>query len=462
MSRRALDRVVLAALAVWPLIGCATYVPLPLDRSPALVASVASLPDAPSRPLTIRDLDRLILAHNPELCAARMRLGAARAQIIQAGALPNPQITLSYPFAVSGVDSVNAFNAGISQDLKAIILRPAKVEAAAAAASEVNAALLWQEWQTIGKARLLFVDIVSGDRALKLIGRNRKLIQQRLDHATAAVKQGNGTVAILAPDLTAVAEVQKLHDDLERLQLVRRQQLNALLGLMPGATLSLAGTSDPNPLDAAYIHRSLDSLADRRPDLIALQFGYESQDAKLRQAILAQFPSVSIGVAGGRETDNIYTLGPHVTFELPIFDRNEGSIAKESATREALGVEFKARMTAAAGEIKALMAQQALLQTQLSSLGPRLRTAKTIAAQSETAFRQNLLDERTYVDTQIATLTMERQKLELEQALLEGRMTLATLTGAGLPHVASGSEELRQSVPGAWYERLGWRAAARD
>ncbi len=362
---------------------------------------------------------------------------------------------------VSGVDAVSAFSAGLSQDLKALVLRPAKVEAATAAAAEINASLLWQEWQTVGKARLLFASLVSGERALKLMARNRKLIQDRLDHATAAVNQGNGTVATLAPDLTAVAELQKLHDDLERQQLARRHQLNALLGLSPDASVKLTpGTGIP-PLDMDAARRSLDDLADRRPDLVALQYGYQSQDAKLRQSILAQFPSVSIGIAGGRETDNVYTLGPHITFELPIFDRNEGAIAKENATRETLRAQFDARLTAAAGEIKALIAQQTLLQRQLASLEPRLRKAKAIAAQSETAFRQNLLDERTYVDTQVATLTMERQKIELEQALLEGRTSLATLTGAGLPRVDIGHPPTQTGGLDGLYAH-GWREAARE
>lgn len=459
MSSRALKSAALAVLGAVPLAGCAAYAPLPLDRSPALVPALSSLPDAPRGAVSMHDLDRLVLANNPELRAARAKLGVARAQMIAAGALPNPQITMSYPFVVGGPDAVNAFNVGISQDLKALVLRPTKLEAAASAAAEVDASLLWQEWQTVGKARLLFTAIVFGDRALQLVGRTRKLLQDRLDHASAAINQGNGTVATLSPDLSALAETQKLHDELERQQLARRHQLNGLMGLAPDAPLMLAGASRPPRLDAAAARRDLDSLADRRPDLVALQYGYQSQDAKLRQAILAQFPSVSIGLAGGRETDGVYTLGPHVTFELPIFDRNEGAIAREGATRAALHAEFSARLTAAAGEIRALLSEQLLLQRQLARLEPRLRKAKTIAAQSEVAFRQNLLDERVYVETQLAQLTMERQKIELERALMEGRASLATLIGAGLPQVVPHVEPPKGGVLDGLTRHLDWREA---
>ena len=84
----------------------------------------------------------------------------------------------------------------------------------------------------------------------------------------------------------------------ERQQLSRRHQLNALLGLAPDAPLPLAGASEVPRVDAQRIRRNFVSSAHRRPDLIALQYGYRSEDAKLRQAILAQFPNVTIGLAG--------------------------------------------------------------------------------------------------------------------------------------------------------------------
>ncbi|WP_298423053.1 TolC family protein [Rhodoblastus sp.] len=443
-----LHSAVLAIVGAMALTGCASYAPQPLDRTPDLASSAPAPQGMKHGAYAIHDIDRLTLANNPDLRAARARLGVARAQILEAGVLPNPQIGLSYPFYAGGGPGVNAFSAGLSQDLRSIVLRPAKVEAAAAAAAEIDASLYWQEWQTLGKARMLFVDIVSGERAEKVIGRTRKLLEARLDHASKAIDQGNGTLATLSPDLAAASEIQKLGDDLQRVQLARRHQLNALLGLSPDVSLPLAGGSEPPPLDAQRVRDGLASLADRRPDLIALQFGYQSEEAKLRQAVLAQFPNVSVGVIGGNDSNGIYSVGPQITLDLPVFDRNQGVIARESATREALHAEFDARLKAAASEVGALLAEQALAQRQLAELAPRLKRAETIAAQSETAYRQNLLDERAYVDTQLAQLTIERQKIELQQALLEGRASLATLTGADLPPVTINAGQQRADTSG--------------
>jgi outer membrane protein TolC len=447
VSKRVLGIALSGALA---LAGCASYSPEPLDLAPHLVTDAAALAGARNRPVTVPDLDRLILANNPDLRAARARLGIGEAQIIEAGILPNPQVAASYPFFLAGAGGSNAFNVGLAQDLKSILLRPIKREVAENAAAEIYASMLWQEWQTIGKARILFVDIVLGDRALKLIERTRKLLRDRLGLATAAINQGNAVLATLSPDLVAVGDVQKLYDDLERVQLSRRHQLNALLGLAPDAPLALAAASQPLPIDPQRLRRDLASLADRRPDLIALQYGYRSQDAKLRQAILSQFPNVTVGLAGGRDSSAIYSIGPQVTIDIPIFDRNQGNIAREDATREALNSEFSARLTAAAGEIEALLSEQALLARQLAAIEPRLKEARMIAEKSEAAFRQNLLDERAYVDTQAAQLTLEQEKIGLQQALLEGQVALATLTGAGLPHVTIVLEPPHESILGVF------------
>ena len=321
--------------------------------------------------------------------------------------------------------------------MKSILLLRTKGEAAQNAASEISATLLWQEWQTIGKARLLFVDIVSGERAKKLMVQSRKFLQERFDLTSTAISQGNATLATLSPDLVAVGDIQKTYDDLERLQLSRRYQLNALLGLAPGAELTLVPSANVARIDPAAIRSQVSTLADRRPDLIALQYGYRSEDAKVREAILSQFRKCGWPrQRWHRQPANTLTFGPQLTIDLPIFDRNQGGIAVEQATREQLYREFNARISAATGEIGALLSEQALLSRQLADLEPRLKEARTIAEKTEAVFKQGTFDERAYVDIEVARLAREREKVGLQQALLEGQVGLATLVGAGTPQVA--------------------------
>ena len=415
--------------------GCASYERLPLETRSKLVAKASDLEAGGDRRLTLASLDRLIVANNPDLRAARARLGVAQAQVLQSGILPNPQLALSYPFLAGGPGTQNAYSAAIGQDVKSILLLKTKGEVAENSRAEISATLLWQEWQIIGKARLLFVDIVSSERAKTLIVQNRKILQERFNLTNTAIGQGNATLATLSPDLLAVGDIQKTYDDLDRLQLSRRHQLNALLGLVPEANLVLVASPNVPRVKAATVLGELATLADRRPDLIALQYGYRSEDAKVRQAVLAQFPNLSVGVIGGRDTTGVLSVGPQLTVDLPIFDRNQGAIAIEQSTREQLRREFSARLAAATGEIGALLSEQALLERQLAALEPRLKEARNIAERTEVAFKQGTFDERAYVDIQVARLAREQERAGLQQAMLEGQIGLATLVGAGFPSV---------------------------
>jgi len=76
-----------------------------------------------------------------------------------------------------------------------------------------------------------------------------------------------------------------------------------------------------------------DQIEDRRLDLLALKSGYQSQEERLRAAILQQFPKISLGFSRARDTTNVVSTGFGITIDLPLFDRNQGGIAFGKAQR---------------------------------------------------------------------------------------------------------------------------------
>ena len=153
------------------LAGCATYSPLPLDKQARAADSVEQLRhDAPlPARLGVDDIALLALQNNPDLVAARAQRGVAQAQLLSAGILPNPSLNASYGFLLGGPGTTGALAAGLSQDLTALVTLSAKRGAARESAREVDASLLWQEWQTIGKAQLQAVDLIEGERQQRLL-----------------------------------------------------------------------------------------------------------------------------------------------------------------------------------------------------------------------------------------------------------------------------------------------------
>jgi outer membrane protein TolC len=415
---------------------CATYRALPLPQKVALPEAIASLHGGAElhEPLGMADIDRLVLLNNPELVAARAQQNVAHAQLLQAGLLPNPSLNGSIGYLISGVGDATAWTAGISEDIRSLITLGPRRQGAKAAAAQVDASLLWQEWQTIGQARLLVVDLVEGERLVALQQRNVDLLEQQSTQLKHSLDAGDTELSTASPDLLAAAQARASLDDLQRKLLSQQHALAALLGLAADAAIPLQSTLDINAPDAAAVRESAASIERRRPDLVALQLGYQSQEANLRAAVLAQFPALSLGYDASQDNSRVRNGGPAITLDLPIFDRNQGNIAIQKATRQQLHDEYIARLGTAHREIHALLSEQTQLQAQLAALQPQLPRTLRNAAQATTAWQHGLIDSRSYLDLVSAAQTRQSSVISLEQAMLEQQVALNTLLGTGMPN----------------------------
>jgi outer membrane protein TolC len=430
---------------------CASYQPLPLQTHVHLKHKLSELVHTGVRidqPLSVYDVAVLAVENNPDLLAARFQRGVARAQVLEAGLLPNPSISASYLFLLSGAGAAfDAVAASVAQDIQKTITMKGRLRAAQAAALQVDASVLWEEWQLIGKARLLVFDIVQGEKLHRVLVDYRDVLQSRFERGRKALADGNVTLATVAPDLAAVGDTRKAVFDLDRDQETRRHDLNALLGLAPDVVLPLKTQLQVLQIDSKAVLHALEDLADRRPDLIALQLGYRSQNEKFRGAIVGQFPALTFGPSYSRDTSDVRSFGPQLTMDLPIFDRNQGNVAIEKSTRAQLRAEFDARLSAAHSEVLAALATQRLIARQLEQERAELPVLKGFANQAESAMNAGNIDERAYVDLVSANYAKQQAVLTLEQLLLEQEVAIATLIGAGMPRAAMPTE--------AAYEELG-------
>jgi outer membrane protein TolC len=427
------------------LAACATYQPKPLEMRPRLAQGLGDLKLATAdssvpvveitKPLGLADIAFLAVENNPDLIAARADHAVGEAEIVQAGILPNPQFTGGYSFLVSGPASFDAWNVGLTEDIKAIVTMSATKESARFAAFKGDADELWQEWQLISKAGLLYIDIVEGRRMRSSIGEAQELLEQRYTRSRKALEQGDVDMTVVAPDISALSDLEKTLADLDRTLQSKEHDLNALLGLDPDYTLILSDAIALPAIPAADIQRLTAELPRRRPDLIALQLGYRSQEAKLRAAVLGQFPALVFGGAGSTDTSHVLSAGPSITLDLPIFNRNQGNIAIETATRQKLYDEFNSRNAAATIEIKASLSESVLLERQLTSLNQKLADNTRTSNLAEAAFRSGNIDERGYVDLAMTRISKQQEVIATEQLLFEHRVAIAALLGAGLPAV---------------------------
>jgi outer membrane protein TolC len=433
-------RALFSASLILAVAGCATYTPAPLAKEPMLAQSVTALQPAdiaPQQPLSVSQVAILAVENNADLRAARVQRALAQAQVFSAGRLPDPRVTGAFLPLLAGVGTTPAWNAGIGQDITSLITLSAREQGAKAAARQVDAQILWQEWQVNGQAKLLAVDIIEGETGLGVLAQAYDLLSELDARLQTARLQGLVTLTQTAPITASLQTTRTQADDLARLQLSRRHQLNALLGLAPNVTLPLTDVPDVPLLDAPSVERTIPGIASRRPDLVALQFGYEAQEQRVRTAILAQFPNLIFGVTGGSDNANVRNFGPQVSFTLPIFDRNQGAIAIERATRARLHEEYTARLTTAVGQVGAMLSEIAALNIQRDAIRAELTRSDEASDEAAAAFRSGDLDHRSYVDFIMTRLNKQVQLITIEQSLFEQQIAIAGLTGAGLPSIES-------------------------
>lgn len=444
MSLRKLAAVLSAVFA-----GCAVYQPKPLDlqsRTPdspfAIEVDPARMPLPelaahrfdPADGLDIDEVAMLAVANNPQLKLTRDDSGIARAQAFAAGLLPDPQLSLARDFPTNGTaGNTSAFNLGLGYDVNALLLRSAKKGAAEAQQRKVDLNLLWQEWQVVNQARLLFVRNLEQGKLMRVLEETRALLAARYRRAQEALREGNSTLDAASASLTALQDADRQINELTRRINRNRLDLNQLLGLAPEARLDLVGDAVPPALDAAKVKALLPQLSRYRPDLMALEAGYQSEEFRFRQAILAQFPALNVGITRARDTSNLYTLGFGITLSLPIFNRNQGNVAIERATRRRLHDEFQQRLDAATSEVYGILGEQALLEEQLTGVNGAVIELEQVAGNAETALRAGNITELSYAGLRAGLLRKQTESVALEQQILEQRIAIQTLIGSELP-----------------------------
>ncbi|TAL81364.1 MAG: TolC family protein [Candidimonas sp.] len=430
------------------LTACATYTPRPLPATvawhdsatdlrvetgdialPALAAQRIDL----HAPLPMSAIAALAVLNDPRLRAARDRAGVARAEAFAAGLLPAPKLAAKrdIPQGQSGT-TTTAYNLGLSINLGQLITRGAAVAAARDHVREVDLRILWQEWQTASAAELDYIALVGLRERDHLLDAQRAAVAKRLERDRAAAMVGVAPRTTADADLIELTALQhKLVTDASQRE-VKQDELDAMLGLRPGKTPSLAGLPR---LDTKAVQRaagSVDKLGKIRPDLMALRAGYASQEQVLRKAVLSQFPSVGITLSRARDTSNVHTLGFGINFSLPIFNGSPGRIAVASATRTALYDTYRLRLQQARTKVARILAELAILcheqftlRTSLPTLQSAAQAANAALGVGDITLPQAQMQDQALLDQRLALQTNEQQ-------IAERTVALQLLTGSGI------------------------------
>lgn len=368
---------------------------------------------------------------SPRLRAARIEPEIARAQLEQAGLLPNPALSLGYTRVVQG-DPQNRFNLGASMGIEVSGERGARERRAQA---DVGAAMLRVDAAVLAAAtevRAQFLKVLYLQKLVELRRENVELAERLLTAARVRLAAGDlSRAGVAQAELggeRARGQYLQSEGDLRR----ERSGLDNLVGGELPVEFRAAGE-----LSSARGGCDRDALRElmrrTRPDLELLSIAVAQAELDVQVSRAAAIPDLEVGFSlsvrdppGSRGI----LVGGGVALPLPIFDRRRGDIVAAERSVEAARARRDEGARNAERELESLCADieaaERFLEhvdTRITPLARRQRDSLVVAFQ---------LGEVRLEDT----LLMSRELLDLEQSSLDAvyrhsaaRLALDTATG---------------------------------
>jgi outer membrane protein TolC len=441
---------------------CTTYHAKPLDESavtqglkPPAMESVRIQAGKISHPilkpveidfargLTADQAAIVAVIQNPALRAARDQKGIASAQLLQAGILPNPTFTYSLDFPTGGrtQGTVKGYGATVDWNITSLITHNARIDAARFYSASVDLDIAWKEWQVAQAAKQHVYRFAFLKEQLSVAKDEEKTLREHLDSIRKAVALGDMTRLDMEAADTAFQRVYAMVLEITKNLEQERLALNNVLGFPPEYIVPLREEiALPSPETFPTLKKITDGLETRRLDLLALKMGYQSQQERLRAAVLAQFPNISIGPTHLRDTGDVVTTGFTVTISLPVFDRNQGQIAIEKATREQLFNEYLSRLFEARAQVAALLANMRSIEKQVDAEEKTVASLKKLVETSYNGFLEGNIDALSYYNELDRLFTKQLDVLKFKQDLADSGIALEIAAGEYLGQLETEEE----------------------
>jgi outer membrane protein TolC len=392
--------------------------------------------------LALEDAVAMAVAGNPGLAEMQARADAMAAIPSQAGALPDPMVSLNalnFPTDTFNRDQepMTQLQIGIEQSLpypgKRGLKRQAAEFEAGAAASHVDETRL----RLVHQVKQTWWQVYYLDRALEILSRNQDLLRQFVQIAQTKYKVGEG---LQQEVLLAQVELSKLFDRQIELQGLRGQQvarLNALLDRQANTPLALPEQVDAELAGVLPESRLYARAGAARPLLEQKRQEVEAARTRRDFARRDRYPDFKLGAAYGfRDGDNpdgssradFATL--RLAMSLPLYagrkqdkaleQRSSEFLKKQYALQDEVG-KVQAEISSALADYRRASEQVKLFKTGI------IPQARQSVASMFSGYQVNKVDFLNLVRAQITLYSYETQYWK---ALSEANQALARLTAA--------------------------------
>jgi outer membrane protein TolC len=303
-------------------------------RTPSEQGAIASrVGELLKRPLGVEEAVQIALLNNRGLQASFQELGIAEADLVQAGRLPNPHISVSR----SRVGGDMAVEQALSFNIFALVTMPIASEIEKRRFARTRNQVSLEVLRLASDTRKLYFTAVAAEEGVRYMRQVRTAAEASAELARRLAEVGNWSRLNRVREQGFYADTALQLARAEQAAASAREQLTRLMGLwgkdiafqLPERLADLPGSADELP--------NLESLAmERRLDLRMMRLDAEAQAKNLGLAKATRFINVlELGVAQERETaadgDVSRKRTYEIAFELPIFDFGTSRLARAEA-----------------------------------------------------------------------------------------------------------------------------------
>lgn len=265
-------------------------------------------------------------------------LGVARGDLIQAGLLPNPEAVYFWQMSEKPYKYLFDF------PIEALWLRPIRVRSALREAERVTERLTQSGLDLMRDVRQAYADVVLAKERVRIAGESVKLRGRIAEFAEKRLKAGD-----ISPQESATARIDRLQAEQDATRVgfdvpVLEERLRNLMGIGWIRCPLLLDPSPPPACQCLDADALTQEATNNRPDALAAAEAVNAAEARVRFAKVGWVRF--LGIADATSGKESHVLGPALRFTVPLFNRNQGGIARaeaelERATRNRKTVEYQ-------------------------------------------------------------------------------------------------------------------------
>ena len=369
----------------------------------------------------------LALWNNAAFHETLTKLEFSRADLLQAGLLSNPTLSVLFPLGPKQLEFAATF------PLEAVWLRPRRMAIARLDAARVADSLIQNGLDLVRDVRAGLSDLgLAMDKAG--LGREAMSLRERIAQITEARQRaGEGSELETA---AAQAEVVRARDEARRLEhdvTVARERLLHLVGLNSAITNVIFSASATPPMSGTSVAELERRALAARPDVRASELVLEAAAlrAGLARAEIFALSGIIDANASGKEG---FEIGPGLQAPIPIFNQNQAGRARAAAEMDRAAwncVATRRRVTLEVREAHTKYQQAAeAFQSWSTQLVP---TLEELVRRSEKAYELGELSPLTVQENARQLLDARVRQAELAADLRRSQAELERSVGTRLP-----------------------------